>query len=55
MDFTDYIDLAAERLGGRVLAANDEFFAPKDIPTWANGWTGGKRVGVERPATTGAS
>jgi len=30
MDFTDYIDLAAERLGGRVLAANDEFFAPKD-------------------------
>ena len=30
MDFTEYIDLAAERLGGRVLAANDEFFAPKD-------------------------
>jgi allantoicase len=29
MDFTEYIDLAAERLGGRVLAANDEFFAPK--------------------------
>lgn len=29
MEFTEYIDLAAERLGGRVLAANDEFFAPK--------------------------
>jgi allantoicase len=30
MDFTNYIDLAAERLGGRVLGANDEFFAPKE-------------------------
>ena len=30
MDFTEHIDLAAERLGGRVLAANDEFFAPKE-------------------------
>ena len=30
MQFTEYIDLAAERLGGRVLAANDEFFAPKE-------------------------
>jgi allantoicase len=30
MDFTEYIDLAAERLGGRTLAANDEFFAPKE-------------------------
>jgi allantoicase len=30
MDFTEYIDLAAERLGGRVLTANDEFFAPKE-------------------------
>ena len=40
MDITDYIDLAAERLGGRVLAANDEFFAPKEnllkpaAPVW---------------------
>ena len=40
MDFTDYIDLAAERLGGQVLAANDEFFAPKEnllkaaAPVW---------------------
>jgi len=40
MDFTEYIDLAAERLGGRVLAANDEFFAPKEnllkasTPVW---------------------
>jgi allantoicase len=30
MEFTEYIDLAAERLGGRVLTANDEFFAPKE-------------------------
>lgn len=29
MDFTGLIDLASERLGGAVLAANDEFFAPK--------------------------
>ena len=40
MEFTEYIDLAAERLGGRVLAANDEFFAPKEnllkaaAPVW---------------------
>jgi allantoicase len=40
MDFTEYIDLAAERLGGQVLAANDEFFAPKEnllkasAPVW---------------------
>jgi allantoicase len=38
--FTDLIDLAAERLGGTVVAANDEFFAPKenlikpDPPEW---------------------
>jgi allantoicase len=30
MDFTELIDLAAERLGGVVLLANDEFFAPKE-------------------------
>jgi allantoicase len=29
-DFTRLVDLACERLGGRVLAANDEFFAPKE-------------------------
>jgi allantoicase len=29
-DFTDRIDVAAERLGGAVLLANDEFFAPKE-------------------------
>lgn len=29
-DFVDLPDLAAERLGGAVLAANDEFFAPKE-------------------------
>lgn len=30
MDFTELIDLAAEKLGGAVLTANDEFFAPKE-------------------------
>src|SRR5919204_3953014 len=30
MDFTELIDLASERLGGAVLIANDEFFAPKE-------------------------
>jgi allantoicase len=30
MDFTELIDLAAERLGGAVFVANDEFFAPKE-------------------------
>lgn len=29
-DFTDLVDLASERLGGRVLWATDEFFAPKE-------------------------
>src|SRR5690349_393614 len=29
-DFRDLIDLASERLGGAVVAANDEFFAPKE-------------------------
>jgi len=29
-DFVDLIDLAAERLGGSVLYANDDFFAPKE-------------------------
>jgi allantoicase len=38
--FTDLVDLAAERLGGGVLLANDEFFAPKEsllkaaAPVW---------------------
>lgn len=30
MDFTELIDLASERLGGAVIDANDEFFAPKE-------------------------
>jgi allantoicase len=30
VDFTELIDLASERLGGAVLWANDEFFAPKE-------------------------
>jgi len=29
-DFSQWIDLASERVGGRVLAANDDFFAPKE-------------------------
>lgn len=38
-----FVDLASERLGGKVLAANDEFFAPKENliadgePTWDPG------------------
>jgi allantoicase len=41
--FTDLIDLASERLGGAVLGANDEFFAPKEAllkpgpPEWREG------------------
>jgi allantoicase len=41
--FTDLIDVAAERLGGAVIAANDEFFAPKENlikpgpPEWREG------------------
>jgi allantoicase len=30
MDFTELVDLASERLGGTVLYANDDFFAPKE-------------------------
>ncbi|MEA2693799.1 MAG: hypothetical protein QOJ16_3186 [Acidobacteriota bacterium] len=29
-DWSQWLDLASERLGGAVLAANDEFFAPKE-------------------------
>jgi allantoicase len=42
-DFTDLIDVAAERLGGAALLANDEFFAPKErllhahAPEWREG------------------
>lgn len=42
-EFTELVDLAAERLGGAVLAANDEFFAPKEnllkaaAPVWIEG------------------
>lgn len=30
MEFTELVDLASEKLGGAVLLANDEFFAPKE-------------------------
>ena len=42
-DFTRLPDLASERLGGAVIAANDEFFAPKEnlikgsAPEWREG------------------
>ncbi len=42
-DFGEWIDLAGERLGGVVLAANDDFFAPKESlilesePVWKEG------------------
>jgi allantoicase len=44
MSFTDLPDLAAERLGGEVVAANDEFFAPKEnlIKATAPEWREGK-------------
>lgn len=29
-DFTEFVDLASGRVGGRVIAANDDFFAPKE-------------------------
>lgn len=29
-DFTELVDLASERIGGAAVAANDEFFAPKE-------------------------
>lgn len=29
-DFSQFVDLAAQRLGGKVIAANDEFFAPRE-------------------------
>lgn len=43
MDFTQQIDLVSEKLGGSVLAANDDFFAPKEnlikpaAPIWIEG------------------
>jgi allantoicase len=43
MDFTGLIDLANERLGGAAIAANDEFFAPRENllrsapPVWKEG------------------
>jgi allantoicase len=42
-EFTDLVDLAAKRLGAVVVAANDDFFAPKDNlikagrPEWREG------------------
>src|SRR5262249_13119275 len=42
--FTDLVDLAAERLGGAVLLANDEFFAPKEslLRAAPAGWREGR-------------
>jgi allantoicase len=42
-DFTELVDLASARLGGVVMTANDEFFAPKEAllvaapPVWIEG------------------
>jgi allantoicase len=42
-EFTNLVDLASERVGGAVLFANDDFFAPKEnlvrqpAPVWAEG------------------
>lgn len=42
-EFTNLVDLASERVGGAVLYANDDFFAPKEnlvrqpAPVWAEG------------------
>ena len=48
MDFTDLIDLASERLGGAVLFANDDFFAPKEnlLKTSAPIFIEGKYTGL---------
>ena len=43
MEFTELIDLASEKLGGAVVFANDDFFAPKEnllkssAPVWREG------------------
>jgi allantoicase len=43
VDFTDLVDLASDRLGGSVIAATDEFFAPTERllrlepPVWREG------------------
>lgn len=44
MEFTDLVDLASEKLGGAVLFANDEFFAPKEnlLKAAAAVWKEGK-------------
>ena len=42
-DFVELVDLASARLGGAVVVANDEFFAPKEsllvaaAPVWLEG------------------
>src|SRR5215210_8081356 len=67
-EFTNLVDLASERLGGAVLHANDDFFAPKEnllkasAPVWREGlytergkWMGGSRAAEGRRALTGAS
>ena len=67
-DFTKLVDLASERLGGAVLEANDEFFAPKEnllklrSPSLLkvntrraeNGWTDGRRAAGAPRDTIGA-
>ena len=62
--FTDLADLASARVGGRAIATNDDFFAPKSEPGQsrsrrssspastrpaASGWTAGNRAAAGRP------
>ena len=65
--FTKLTDLAAGRLGGKVLYATDDFLpkrkissnragvfsSPINIPTGANGWMVGRAAASVRPDTTG--
>jgi len=61
MAFTELIDLASEKLGGAVLIANDDFFAPKEnllkasTPIAASGWTDGRAADGVHLVSIGAS
>ena len=68
-EFINLADLASARVGGRAIATNDDFFAPKSnlvkpepavsspasTRRRASGWTAGSRAAAASPATTGAS
>jgi len=68
-EYTQFVDLASERLGGCVVLANDEFFGAKENllkqgkPIFVEGkyterdigWTAGRPDGGALPDTIGAS